>query len=128
MKTQQKLFWGKIRFIFIQLLLCLLPFFLLFSFEYTLRFLNKGESRQPLIQKHFDTSTVSTPNPNFYQQFFNIPLHDFVNWDHLDFYVPEQKDKDTIRIFVFGESAMYGLESSARQLGVMLKHSIPERK
>ncbi len=128
MKTQQKLFWGKIRFISLQLLLCLLPFFLLFSFEYTLRFLNKGEDRHPIIQKHFNTLTVSIPNPNFYQQFFNILLHDFVNWDHLDFYVPEQKDKDTIRIFVFGESAMYGLESSARQLGVMLKHSIPVKK
>ncbi|MGC9054238.1 MAG: hypothetical protein ACP5KS_10170, partial [Candidatus Hydrogenedens sp.] len=127
MKTHQKLFRRKVLFLFIQLVLWLLPLLILFLFECSLRFLNKGEDRQPLIQKHFSTLTLSVPNRSFYQQFFNIPLHDFVNWDHLDFYVPEQKNKDTLRIFVFGESAMYGLESSVRQLEVILKYSIPEK-
>lgn len=93
--------------------------------ELLLRILNIGEYRSPVIKKQIESIGFYIPNKSFYQQFFNIPLYEFVNWDDLDFYVPEEKSANAIRIFVFGESAMYGLESSARQLEVMLKRSFP---
>lgn len=128
METTPKPFNKKIKTISLQILTGLLPLFLFFSLECFLNLTQIGKSRIPFIKKHFEGQTFSVPNRSFYQQFFNIPLHEFVNWDHLDFYVPEQKDKNTIRIFVFGESAMYGLESSARQLEVMLKKSLPQKR
>lgn len=128
METTPKSFNKKIKTISLQILLGLLPLFLFFSLECFLHLTQIGEDRSPLIKKHLQGKTFYVPNRSFYQQFFNIPLHEFVNWDHLDFYVPEQKDENTIRIFVFGESAMYGLESSARQLEVMLKQSLPQKK
>ncbi len=93
--------------------------------EFTLRFYGFGESREPMIEKEVDGFRFYVPNKAFYQQFFNIPLYEFVNWDDLDFCVPVEKSPNAIRIFVFGESAMYGLQSSARQLEVMLKERFP---
>ncbi len=128
METTQKSCRKKIKLFFVQFLLCLLPLCLLISLEYTLRLVKKGEERAPFIKRQFKDYSFYIPNRSFYQQFFNIPLHDFVNWDHLDFYVPENKGTNTLRIFVFGESAMYGLESSARQLEVLLEQSFPDKK
>ncbi len=118
----------KILLLCLQIILYLLPIILLVSLEVTLRLIKIGEDRSPLIKKQIHNLSFYLPNRSFYQQFFDMPLHNFVNWDHLDFYVPSQKDKNTFRIFIFGESAMYGLESSARQLEVMLRQSIPQMK
>ncbi len=128
MEIALKHFSKKIKVISLSIFMGLLPLLLLFALECFLRFMQICENRDPLVKKHLEGQTFFVPNRSFYQQFFNIPLHEFVNWDHLDFYVPERKDENTIRIFVFGESAMYGLESSARQLEVMLKQSLPQKK
>ncbi|HOL18844.1 MAG TPA: hypothetical protein PK813_01240 [Candidatus Hydrogenedens sp.] len=112
------------------IILCLwfLPIFIIVCIEFSLRILNVGENRNPFLEKECNQTHFFVPNRSFYQQYFRIPLYDFVNWDHLDFSISKQKDKNAFRIFVFGESAMYGLESSVRQLEVMLKMAIPEIK
>lgn len=128
MKTNHHNTKQKVKVLCLQLFLYSLPFVILILLEFFLCALDVGEERNPLIKKRFKDITLCVPNSSFYQQFFDIPLHNFVNWDHLDFYVPEHKDPDAVRIFVFGESAMYGLESSTRQLGVILRQAIPQKK
>ncbi len=96
--------------------------------ELSLRLYGFGTPRTPLIKKEIEGYKFFVPNKAFYQQFFDIPLQEFVNWDDLDFCVPVEKSKNAVRIFVFGESAMYGLQSSARQLEVMLRRRFPHLK
>ncbi|MFM1920307.1 MAG: hypothetical protein RLZZ303_1941 [Candidatus Hydrogenedentota bacterium] len=109
------------------LLYAALPLLLLTVLELGLRAAGVGSSTAWLLRRECDSAGVFTPNRAFYQQFSRIPIRDFLNWDELDFVLPAEKDSDTIRIFAFGESALFGERSAVRMLEVMLADRFPER-
>lgn len=108
------------------LLYAALPLLLLTSLELGLRAAGVGSSTAWLLKRECDSGEVHTPNRAFYQQFSRIPIRDFLNWDELDFVLPADKDGNTIRIFAFGESALFGERSAVRMLEVMLADRFPD--
>lgn len=106
----------------------LAPVALLAALEGVLRLAGVGTSTAWLLERQCGGSAWHTPNPAFYQQFTALPLYEIMNWDELEFMVPEVKGPDTVRIFAFGESALFGYRSAARMLEVMLAQQFPGKR
>lgn len=94
--------------------------------EGALRGMGYGESTGFLVRKVYHGEAFYVPNRAFYQQFTALPLDRIMTWDDLDFQVPENKAPDTRRVLVFGSSAIYGTQASARILEVLLEARCPE--
>lgn len=102
-----------------------LPLLLLALFELLLRAAGVGESGAALLPKEYKSNHFHVPSQRFYQQFTAVPLQNIVNWDYLDFVCTDERPKDTVRIFAFGESALYGTRSAPRILQAMLQEACP---
>jgi hypothetical protein len=110
------------------LLYAALPMLLLAVAEVALRLAGVGESGDWLLEKRAEDAVFHVPSQRFYQQFTALPLEQIVNWDELDFVVPAKKQEGTLRIFAFGESALYGTRSAPRILAAMLEAAYPDRR
>lgn len=96
------------------------------ALEAVLRWMDVGRTTRFLVQRDIGGKTWHTPNRAFYQQFSALPLDRIMTWDDLDFQVPAVKADNTVRIFVFGSSAVFGPHTSTRILDVMLSEAFPE--
>jgi hypothetical protein len=104
------------------------PLLLLTAGEGVLRLCGYGVSTSWLLERRCNDTRLHSPNPAFYQQFSAIPLQEIMNWDELEFMLPDNKPPDTCRVFAFGESALFGTRSAVRILEVMLAARFPDRR
>ena len=99
---------------------------LLGAVEGGLRAADYGHSTRYFMHRDAGGRGWQVTNRAFYQQFTALPVDRIMTWDDLDFQVPERKDPDAVRVFIFGSSAIYGPHTSSRILEAMLREAAPE--
>lgn len=107
----------------------LIPFLLLSGIELSLRYAGWGKNLSPWVEHTTEQGKVYTKNLEFYQQFFEHP----VGTGEFEPYITAiqlPKPQNTIRIFVFGESAALGWPNARYAFGkfleVMLNRMYPQ--
>jgi tetratricopeptide (TPR) repeat protein len=94
--------------------------------EIALRLFGYGEATQYLLRQSVNDSDSWVANPQFGDRFFGAEYA----WRPAVFAVPHAKPRDTVRVFVFGESAAYGDPRPeyglARMLRALLSARFPE--
>ncbi len=107
----------------------IIPIFLLLGTEVFLRYQGWGKDLSPWVEHTTEQGKVYTKNLDFYQQFFEHP----VNPGEFEPYITAirlPKPPNTIRIFVFGESAALGWPDAKYGFGefleVMLNRMYPQ--
>ncbi len=101
------------------LLYLFIPLLILAGVEGFLRYKGWGENRHPWRERVFENKRFYTKNMAFYQQFFEHPIYPgelepFITMIQLP------KPENTLRIFVFGESAALGWPDSSYSIGNFL--------
>jgi tetratricopeptide (TPR) repeat protein len=92
------------RWIFRVAAICLIPLFLLIVIEGALHLLGYGYATGFLLPRTINQSKIWTPNLRFGWRFFGRQLAR----QPAPFALAQQKSNQTVRVFVFGESAAYG--------------------
>ncbi len=109
----------------------ILPLLFLSVLELFFRYGGWGNDLSPWIETPAPGCKFYTKNPVFYQQFFDAPI-DFGETEPYITSVRLPKPPNTIRIFVFGESAALGWPDSrysfGRFLEAMLNKMFPEKR
>jgi tetratricopeptide (TPR) repeat protein len=112
-------------------LLLLVTATLLAAPEFLLRVAGYGEDTRFLLERPVNGVPYYVVNPGFYQQFLSMPVGNIVDLDDLGFQVPCAKAPGTVRILIFGDSAVHGCTPDsafglARFLAVFLRHQFPD--
>ncbi len=108
-----------------------IPLLILAGIEFFLRYKGWGENRHPWKEQVVGDKKIYTKNLAFYQQFFEHPGHPGEFEPHITM-IQLPKPDNTIRIFVFGESAALGWPDSSYSMGrfleTMLNMLYPEHR
>ncbi|MGC8846365.1 MAG: hypothetical protein ACP5QY_10990, partial [Candidatus Hydrogenedens sp.] len=109
----------------------IIPLLILAGIEGFLRYKGWGENRFPWREQVVGDKRIYTKNIAFYQQFFEHPVNPLEYEPHITV-IQLPKPDNTIRIFVFGESAALGWPDSSYSMGkfleVMLNMLYPEHR
>ncbi|MCX8063566.1 MAG: hypothetical protein N3G21_00140 [Candidatus Hydrogenedentes bacterium] len=107
----------------------LVPILVLSGIEFLLRYKGYGNNLSPWVENSTPTGKVYTKNLIFYQQFFDSPVDPGEHEPYLTA-ITLPKLPNTIRIFVFGESAALGWPDAKYSFGkfleVMLNRMYPQ--
>lgn len=108
------------------------PVALLVALELGLRLAGFGCSTEYLVRRSHEGRVFYTPNVQFYQQFFGLPIPGG-HWEEIEFQSLAQKPPGVCRVFVFGESAANGHPPDTaygfwRILETMLSARVPDRR
>lgn len=96
-----------------------IPLLILVGIEGFLRYEGWGENRHPWRERVVENKKIYTKNMAFYQQFFEHPIHPG-EFEPFITMIQIPKPENTIRIFVFGESAALGWPDSRYSMGNFL--------
>lgn len=109
----------------------IIPILILAGIEGFLRYKGWGENRFPWKEQVVGDEKIYTKNLAFYQQFFEHPVNPLEYEPHITV-IQLPKPENTIRIFIFGESAALGWPDSSYSMGkfleVMLNMLYPEHR
>ena len=107
------------------------PALLLALLEGGLRLAGVGESTAPFIEKRVKAGTLHQQNPGFLEQFQSKPIGR-TYWETNSFAVLSPKPANTLRIFIFGGSAVYGWPRQeygvSRILQLLLMQRYPDKQ
>lgn len=98
----------------------IIPLIILSGIEGFLRYKGWGENRHPWKEQIIGDKKIYTKNLAFYQQFFEHPVNPLEFEPHITT-IQLPKPENTIRIFIFGESAALGWPDASYSMGRFLE-------
>lgn len=108
------------KFLLFLVLYIIVPILILCFIEFFLRYKGYGDNLSPWLEHTTSNGKVYTKNLAFYQQFFDSPIHPGEIEPHITT-ITLPKPPNTIRIFVFGESAALGWPDARYSFGKFLE-------